>query len=116
MIISDELPARRSESPLIEGVFCCPDSITFVRVTHTLSAVNIHSIPGYDRDRRNNKTKTEELSMTVMTKTMTAAETMPSLKERVVRLAKKAALYIPAVIVFALIALYYVQLSHMGPM
>ena len=54
--------------------------------------------------------------MTVMTKTMTAAETMPSLKERVVRLAKKAALYIPAVIVFALIALYYVQLSHMGPM
>ena len=54
--------------------------------------------------------------MTVMTKTMTAAETMPSLKERAIRLAKKASLYIPAAIVFALIALYYIQLSHMGPM
>ena len=104
------------KAPSMRGLFCGLDSITFVRVTHALSAVNIRSVPGYDRDRRNNKTKTEELSMTVMTKTMTAAETMPSLKERVVRLAKKAALYIPAVIVFALIALYYVQLSHMGPM
>ena len=54
--------------------------------------------------------------MTVMTKTMTAAETMPSLKERAVRLGKKIALYIPAAVVFALIALYYIQLSHMGPM
>lgn len=52
--------------------------------------------------------------MTVMTKTIPAAHTMPSLKERAVRLAKKVALYIPAVIVFALIALYYIQLSHMG--
>jgi len=60
------------------------------------------------------KTKTEELSMTVMTKTLTAAETMPSLKERAIRLGKKIALYIPATVVFALIALYYIQLSHMG--
>ena len=52
--------------------------------------------------------------MTVMTKTMIAAAPMPSLKEKAVRLAKKIALYIPAALIFALIALYYVQLSHMG--
>lgn len=52
--------------------------------------------------------------MTVMTKTMTPVDTMPSLKEKAVRLGKKIALYIPAAIVFALIALYYIQLSHMG--
>lgn len=53
--------------------------------------------------------------MTVMSKTVAApANAMPSLKERAIRLCKKAALYIPAVIVFALIALYYIQLSHMG--
>ena len=54
--------------------------------------------------------------MTVMTKTMNAIDTMPSLKEKIARLAKKIALYIPAAVVFALIALYYIQLSHMGPM
>ena len=57
--------------------------------------------------------------MTVMTKTMdarTAAPSVLSLKEKAVRLAKKIALYIPAALVFALIALYYIQLSHMGPM
>lgn len=63
--------------------------------------------------------KTEVNIMTVMTKTMetrTAAPSVRSLKEKAVRLAKKIALYIPAAIVFALIALYYIQLSHMGPM
>lgn len=57
--------------------------------------------------------------MTVMTKTMeprAAAPSVRSMKEKAVRLAKKIALYIPAVLVFALIALYYIQLSHMGPM
>ncbi len=37
------------------------------------------------------------------------------LKEKLVRRAKKVALFIPAAIIFGLIILYYVQLSHMVP-
>lgn len=57
--------------------------------------------------------------MSTMTKTVDTAVAAPDvrpLKERAIRLAKKISLFIPAAIVFALIALYYIQLSHMGPM
>lgn len=57
--------------------------------------------------------------MSTMTKTVDTAVATPDvrpLKEKAIRLAKKISLFIPAAIVFALIALYYIQLSHMGPM
>lgn len=55
--------------------------------------------------------------MSTMTETIrSTAPDMTPVKEKLVRLLKRLALFLPAVIIFALIALYYIQLSHMGPM
>lgn len=55
--------------------------------------------------------------MSTMTETIrsTAPDVRP-LKEKLIQIAKKIAMFLPAAVIFALIALYYVQLSHMGPM
>lgn len=55
--------------------------------------------------------------MSTITETVhsTTPDVVSPLKEKLLRLAKKVALFIPAAIIFGLILLYYVQLSHMVP-
>lgn len=54
--------------------------------------------------------------MSTATKTVETVATpdVRPLKEKLTRLWKTVALYIPGLIVFGFIALYYIQLSHMG--